>query len=205
MFINNKGFSLVEVLVTVGLIGVLTAIAVPAYNKYKDGTNLMAMKADLGNGMKTYTAYDAISDTFCASFKDVGFSINSSSPVWKRNAFIGFGAIETTDCSKSLTDSTDYTLGLQYQSGSGKVTTNTECTAVGGTWSGTPPSCSKDLSAFAYKGSSVPAACKLGADAFIMGAASESAGTSGPSGATNVIQISDGGAIKETSQANCVP
>ena len=43
---NNKGFSLVEVLVTVGLIGVLVSIAVPSYNKYKEGTSLMAMKAD---------------------------------------------------------------------------------------------------------------------------------------------------------------
>ena len=48
MFKNNKGFSLIEVLVTVGLIGVLVGIAVPQYGKYKQSTNLMAMESRLG-------------------------------------------------------------------------------------------------------------------------------------------------------------
>ena len=39
MFKNNKGFSLIEVLVTVGLIGVLVSIAVPSYRKLQKRDN----------------------------------------------------------------------------------------------------------------------------------------------------------------------
>lgn len=203
MLKNNKGFSLVEVLVTVGLIGVLTAIAVPAYNKYKDGTNLMAMKADLGNGMKTFTAYDAVNDTFCASFNQVGFSVNSSSPVWKRNAFIGFGNINSSDCTQKLADSGNYENGVQYKSDNAGLTfgSKTECNAAMGTWDTGTSKCTGG-SAFEYKGTD-PSKCVLGADSFIMGATSESAGTIQSDGSGRMIQISDGGTIKEMTGMDC--
>ena len=44
---NNKGFSLIEILVTVGLIGILVSVAVPSYRNYKRNTIKMAMKAEV--------------------------------------------------------------------------------------------------------------------------------------------------------------
>ena len=209
MFKNNKGFSLIEVLVTVGLIGVLVSIAVPAYNKYKTGTNLMAMKADLGNASKTYIAHDAVNDTFCASFKDVGFSINSASPVWARNAFIGFAATDGTDCNTPVTASPDYTNGIQYESGAVPFTITANdmsaCTNMGGTWTtvGTVGTCTGGA-AYEFKGTP-PAACVLGSNKFTMGASSETAGTAEPGGnIVKLFQIKDTGEISEQA-TDCVP
>ena len=100
MFIkNNKGFSLIEILVTIGIVAVLGSIAVPAYNQYKDNANETAVKADVANSQKAYLAKDAVSGGFCFSLADVGLSNIGSSDLYTKasESFIGFAT--ATDCS----------------------------------------------------------------------------------------------------------
>jgi type IV pilus assembly protein PilE len=44
---NNTGFTLLELMVTVLIVGILVAMAVPQYNNYIDRSNRAAMQADL--------------------------------------------------------------------------------------------------------------------------------------------------------------
>lgn len=44
---NNTGFTLLELMVTVLIVGILVAMAVPQYSKYTDRSNRTAMQADL--------------------------------------------------------------------------------------------------------------------------------------------------------------
>ena len=97
MLKNKKGFSLIEVLVTVGLIGILVSIALPSYNKYKRNTLTMAVKADLANGHKAYNAYSAANGTFCAPLEDAGMNILMTSPTYRKGGFYGFGGVNV-DC-----------------------------------------------------------------------------------------------------------
>ncbi|MDE0118857.1 MAG: prepilin-type N-terminal cleavage/methylation domain-containing protein [Bdellovibrionales bacterium] len=170
---NNKGFSLIEVLVTVGLIGVLVGIAVPSYNKYKESTNTVAIQADLGNGGKVYTAYDAVNGTFCANWDDVGLrnsgvTVFEKANLYKRDAFIGFSGLETDCAGITLTDA-------QYKSAdltAGSVTSNAECTKYGGTWASGTSTCTGGTYPTGYAYSGTTSDCKLGSSQFKMGATS---------------------------------
>ena len=51
---NKKGFSLIEVLVAVGLIGIITAIAVPQFQDYREQTGLVAGNTSVSNIAKAY-------------------------------------------------------------------------------------------------------------------------------------------------------
>ena len=46
--LNQKGFSLIEILVVITLMGIITAIAVPSYTKYKKQANEGVVKSSLG-------------------------------------------------------------------------------------------------------------------------------------------------------------
>ena len=163
MLKNNKGFSLIEILVTVGLIGILVSIAVPSYQGYKRNTVKMAMKADVGNGQKTYSAKYAIDGEYCYPFNEVGLSKDKGeSPIYKNKGFYGFGA--NGDCTAvTLTD-------VQFISdGTGKCTindtvdatktTSTTCTTANGSWTTT-----------SNTGGANAAACVLNTNDFIIGA-----------------------------------
>ena len=171
MLKNNKGFSLIEVLVTVGLIGVLVGIAVPAYNKYKESTNMVALKADLGNGGKVYTAYDAVNGTFCANWDLVGLenggtNVFEKSQLYQRKGFIGFGGIHS-DCL-SVTD----VKTVQHKSTDITQTDLDNDTALCSKFSGSGNPCVGATLPTDYAYGSDPAACVLGSANFLMGASS---------------------------------
>ena len=100
---NNKGFSLIEILAAMALVGILTAIAVPAYTNYRSGANETVLKSDLGNGYKAYHAYNVMKGNYCADLGGVGLSglINSSTYTGSAGGFVGFAGKES-DCTTPI-------------------------------------------------------------------------------------------------------
>lgn len=183
MLRNNKGFSLIEILVTVGLVAILASVAVPSYQGYKKNTVKMAMRADVSNGQKVYAAKYAMEGDYCYPFEGtagVGLTKNkSTSPIYRNKGFYGFGA--NTGCSGiTLTD-------IQFISDGdgtcsvGGHTSKHACTGASGTW--TPK---KDTA-----GENAPN-CILNTNDFKIGAYSNA------SAINTFIQVNEQGTVRET-------
>lgn len=61
--LNNKGFSLLEVLVGVSIIGIISAIAVPTYQSYRQSAALTTADSTIANIAKAYKLCQATSGT----------------------------------------------------------------------------------------------------------------------------------------------
>ncbi len=171
MLRNNKGFSLLEVLITVGLIAVLTGIAVPSYRAYKTNAVRVAVKSDLSNGHRAYVAYDATQDSFCASLNAVGLGWKiDNSANYREAGFYGFG--ESDGCAGLGAETVKKTsAGGRCEDASADVvsgiTIEEDCTGSN-TWNNVGA---------VFSGAA--AACSLAAQTFKMGAHTSTAGLGG--------------------------
>ena len=79
---NKRGFSLVELMVVVAIMGVLASIAIPAFNNYRTSAKKTAYKSDLTALHKGWQAFGVELDSYCerettpqvATFSNVGMS-----------------------------------------------------------------------------------------------------------------------------------
>ena len=176
MLKSNRGFSLVEVLVTVGLIGILVGIAVPSYNKYKKNTLSMAIKADVANGHKAYSAFNATEGDFCSSLPDAGVNVDMTSVTYRTKGFFGFSSVDV-NCDAKPQDviyakgppavgvyhlSRGYCLDTSTKASTGDD--QTACTGGTKVWQNV------------NQGVRPTADCTLKADSFLLGAYSNTAG-----------------------------
>ena len=93
MFNNKKskrGFSLVELMVVVAIMGTLAAIAIPAYNGYRKTAKKSTYKTDLTSLHKAWLAFGVELDSFCerenetASIGNVGMASLNTSKLYGR-------------------------------------------------------------------------------------------------------------------------
>lgn len=76
---NNKGFTLIELMIVVAIIGVLAAIAIPNFLNYQCKAKQSEAKANLGNIRTSQEAYFAEYDTYSATLTNVGFATKGDS------------------------------------------------------------------------------------------------------------------------------
>lgn len=71
---SQKGFSLIELMIVVAIIGILAAIAIPNFQRFQRKARQSEAKSMLGALYTTEKAFRAEWNTYFEDFRDIGFS-----------------------------------------------------------------------------------------------------------------------------------
>ncbi len=117
---GQKGFTLIELMIVIAIIGILAAIAIPQFTAYRQRGFNAAMQSDLRNAATAQEAFYTDSQTYTTNTADL-------TPR-------GYTASANVTCSHWPADTASYTMTATHTSG---ITTWT-LTGPGGSFSHTP-------------------------------------------------------------------
>jgi type IV pilus assembly protein PilA len=97
IIVNNKGFSMIELMVVVAIIGVLAAIGIPQYSKFQAKARQSEAKLSLAALFTAEESFRQEWNQFSTNLNNVGFSVQGSRLRYKT----GFGASACTGYATS--------------------------------------------------------------------------------------------------------
>ena len=132
---SDSGFTLIELMVSVGIVGVLASVAVPNYNKYSVKARQTEAKVGLGSIYTAEQTYSIDTGGFTACLSNIGFTTSANYYA------IGFNA--STSGGTTYGSGSTCTLGVNVSfwsstKAAGGATLNSPSTA--GSVGTTPPS-----------------------------------------------------------------
>ena len=93
---SQKGFTLIELMIVVAIVGILAAIAIPNFLNYQCKAKQAEAKALLGNVRVAQEAYFAENDVYSNSHSQIGFSIRGGSPVYTYSSTVTNNSTQNT-------------------------------------------------------------------------------------------------------------
>ncbi len=102
---SEQGFTLVELMVVVAIIGILSAVAVPNFKKYQAKSRTSEAKLQLAAAYTAMQSFYSDYDTFQVCLKYMGY--NPTDELATRMYAVGFGSdVSTGSCATCITVAT---------------------------------------------------------------------------------------------------
>ena len=103
---NEKGFTLIELMIVVAIIGILAAIAIPQFSAYRERSYIASMKADCNSVRTAEEAHFVDNDTYTITNADLpglptAFSAGNTVVVTAGTGGIGVAFIVTVTSTKT--------------------------------------------------------------------------------------------------------
>lgn len=129
----EKGFTLIELMIVIAIIGVLAAIAYPSYGEYRKKTNRTDMRTEMMNVAQQLQRYQVTNKTFANAKTNLGYANDKNYPA-SGTAFYTVNLNVATD-NRSWT-LTATPIATTSQKGDGNLVMNSngeKCWTKGGT------------------------------------------------------------------------
>jgi type IV pilus assembly protein PilA len=176
---NKMGFTLVELMVVVAIIGILTAIAVPQYQKFQARARQTEAKINLGAMYTAEKAFSAENGSFTGCVGGVGFQPDGQSHYY---AF-GLTAAPGASCASTQNGACNcaaWTINTAVTPATAACGAPQTCAAAGLQAGATPGGWQFDANSFVKQGqaaataaANLPAGTSLTGTAFTFGAAGQ--------------------------------
>ena len=128
---GKKGFTLIELMIVVAIIGILAAIAIPNFLRYQTKSKQTEAKTSLGAIGTNAEAYRAEADTYNTNFAHLGWATNGTPryTYWYGSSPYQSSAGNADTSNNTSTGFTGYTIGadqIDFTAGAaGNVDTDT--------------------------------------------------------------------------------
>lgn len=99
---SRKGFTLVELLIVVAIIGILAAIAIPQFSSYRKKSYCARLKSDLANLAISQEAYYYDYDVYLAATKNGDNSSNVPNFTWSEGVVLDSSSGDTSSWSATV-------------------------------------------------------------------------------------------------------
>lgn len=107
---SDKGFTLIELMIVIAIIGILAAIAIPQFSSYRKRSYNSAAQSDLRNAATAQEAYFVDNAIYCATRNTLVTPAYGLTTISKGVTFV-IGAANTWSYNMTMKHSSGYTSG----------------------------------------------------------------------------------------------